>query len=156
MRVIDARAGLLTNLEVAALLRQQAEARDAAERALPLPGARRGSSATSTAWQAQQNVSLISEQVLKYLDANCGTLTRLGVVEFLKAVETYKLTRAETLSLVNCRPQSVVEVHLIVEECEERLSQEEVRELLRLCQALEPAPPEAEEAADTAPSEGAT
>ena len=50
------------------------------------------------------------------------------------------VTRAEALQLINCNPQSVVEIHLVVEECEERLSQEEVRSLLGLCQRLRQPP----------------
>lgn len=95
MRVLDARAGVLTNFELAELLRQQQQARDEAEALLPLPGARRGASTTSTSWQAQQHVALISEQVLGYLDANCTAVTRPGAAAFIENVVPFDLTRTE-------------------------------------------------------------
>ena len=52
----------------------------------------------------------------------------------MEAVTPFKLTRMETLALVNTPPCSIVEIHLLVEECEERLSPDDVRELLQLCQ----------------------
>lgn len=47
--------------------------------------------------------------------------------------------RAEILQLINLVPTSAVEIHLIVESCEERLSGERVEELLGLiAQQLRP------------------
>ena len=52
-------------------------------------------------------------------------------------MEPFGLTQAEVLNLVNTRPRSLVEVHLIVEECEERLTQQQRTELLRRCALLD-------------------
>ena len=136
MQVADSRDGVLTNFEVAELLAEQQRAREEQEKALPLPGARRGQ-AGSTAWASHQNVATISEQVLEYLDkVACASQTREQIVAFQKAVEPFKLTRMECLALVNTPPCSVVEIHLLIEECEERLQGDDAKRLLALCQKL--------------------
>ena len=72
--------------------------------------------------------------MLGYLErAACATQTRDDIVTFQEAVKHFKLTRMETLAIVNTPPSSVVEVHLLVEECEERLQPADVKALLALC-----------------------
>jgi len=46
--------------------------------------------------------------------------------------QPFGLTRAEVLQVINLAPCSAVEVHLIVDECEERLSEEQVTQLLEV------------------------
>lgn len=132
-QVLDPCDGVMTNFEVAQLLIQQQKRRAEDEAALPLPGARRTSQ--SSAWSAQQSVSQISEQILAYLNKTPSTSqSHEGITAFLEAVQTFKLTRMEMLSLVNTPPSSFVEVHLLVEECEDRLTVEQQKELIALCQ----------------------
>ena len=132
-QVLDPCDGVMTNFEVAQLLIQQQKRRAEDEAALPLPGARRTSQ--SSAWSAQQSVSQISEQILAYLNKTPSTSqSHEGITAFLEAVQTFKLTRMEMLSLVNTPPSSFVEVHLLVEECEDRLTVEQQKELITLCQ----------------------
>ena len=133
MHVLNAHDGAMTNFEVAQLLTAQQRERDEQEATLPLPGARRGQ-AGSTAWSSQQSAVLLSEQVLAYMEkAGCAFQSRETILEFMEAVKPFKLTRMECLALVNTPPCSIVEIHLLVEECEERLSQEKVKDLLQLC-----------------------
>lgn len=140
VQVLDARAGVITNFEVAQLLAAQQQARNDEEAALPLPGARRTQAGGSgTAWHTQQSAATISEQVIAYLEQTCcASQTQESITAFLDAAAPYKLTPAELLSLVNTQPRSTVEIHLLVEECEERLTQEDVGGLLELCEALSP------------------
>lgn len=44
-----------------------------------------------------------------------------------------ELTRAEALQLAALRPRSTVELHAVVERCGDRLSEEEVEQLLQIC-----------------------
>ena len=137
MKVINTNAGALTNFELASLLRQQAKEQAELESRLPLPGARRGASSNAVTWQAQQE---IAEQVLSYLEKHeggCVCQTRETIFKFTSAVAKFKLTRAEVFSLVNTAPRSRVEIYLIIEECEERLSPDSVVELLQLCKELQ-------------------
>ena len=59
MKIIEANAGLLTNFEVAALLRRQVRERRDDERRKPLPGARR---ASSVSLRSLQDTVLVAEQ----------------------------------------------------------------------------------------------
>ena len=129
--------GALTNLEVAELLTAQQRAREEQEAALPLPGARRGQQAGTAAWSSQAAAAGISEQVLGYLEkAACASQTRENILAFQQAVQPFKLTQMECLSFVNMPPCSIVEIHLLVEECEERLTSEQTQQLLEKVQLL--------------------
>mmetsp|Transcript_27678 Transcript_27678/g.58244 ORF Transcript_27678/g.58244 Transcript_27678/m.58244 type:complete len:151 (-) Transcript_27678:126-578(-) len=147
MRVLEPFEGVLTDFEVRQLLSRQAEERKKEEDTKPLPGARRTNN--TGCWRAQHDVMMVSEALLQYLDGTrCSALTSESVQELLQAVKPFKLMRAETLMLLNTLPRSLVEVHLVVEECEERLSLEERQRLLALvAKAVEPAADEATGAA---------
>ena len=56
-----------------------------------------------------------------------ATLQRL---EQLMAAEQFQLTNTEVMQLINLRPLTLVEVHRLVEECEERLSERHILQLL--------------------------
>ena len=134
MKVLNDNVGALSNFELAELLKQQAQERSETESRLPLPGARRGASSNAVTWQAQQEVA---EQILTYLEqTECMGQTRESIITFTTAVAKFNLTQAEMISLVNTAPRSRVEVYLIIEECEERLSPDSVAELLQLCNRL--------------------
>ena len=93
---------------------------------------------------------MIADQVLGYLDETpCAEQTRDSIRSFMAAVERFNLTRAEQLTLANTQPQTLVEIHLIVEECEERLTPAQTGELLELCKVLcaNPRPPAIESSA---------
>lgn len=130
-------AETLTSFEVAQLLATQQRRRNDEEAEQPLPGARRGHSGFAL-WQAHTNAAAIAEEVMAYLDntTDSHAQTAESIRSFIEAVKPFNLTRMETFSLVNTPPRSVVEVHLLIEEAEERLSDDDVRTLLRLCQQL--------------------
>mmetsp|Transcript_38601 Transcript_38601/g.95736 ORF Transcript_38601/g.95736 Transcript_38601/m.95736 type:complete len:122 (+) Transcript_38601:239-604(+) len=65
-----------------------------------------------------------------------GLQTKARMQSFLKAVKPIALTAAECLNLMNLKPTSDVEVHLLVEDCEERLADDEVNDLLRIVAEL--------------------
>lgn len=46
------------------------------------------------------------------------------------------MTSAECLNIINLKPGSDVEIHLLVEDCESRLAEDEVMDLLRLVAEL--------------------
>eukprot|EP00899_Mesostigma_viride_P020677 jgi/Mesvir1/28610/Mv01025-RA.1 len=106
MKVVDGNAGLLTNFEVLDLLQRKGVGRPA----------------TSTAHKVHIHDS--EKKVAAYLLQTCaGVQTRESIAHLFEATDKFGLTKAEKLQVVNNRPASAVEAHLLVEDCEERLKE---------------------------------
>eukprot|EP01018_Ginkgo_biloba_P000677 Gb_08495 [translate_table: standard] len=122
MRVKEADAGLLSNFEVLNLLRSKGATQD------PL-----GSFGSATKSECK---------VFDYLvQSAASNQTRESVDDFLTKTEKYSLTKAERIQVLNLRPSTVVEIHLIVEDLEERLADSTVVELLEIIKTTLPPPP---------------
>ncbi|XP_035691818.1 DNA-directed RNA polymerase III subunit RPC9-like [Branchiostoma floridae] len=115
MEVVNDQAAMLSNYEVFSLLKE-----------IESKGKKKKS-------RAQQNLATITYETLKYLSNTPCTLQNPEMVaEFMEALGPYNLTKAEKLQLLNHRPSSAVEIQLIIEESEERLTEEQIDELLQL------------------------
>ncbi|RZC80754.1 hypothetical protein C5167_043335 [Papaver somniferum] len=125
MKVKKANAGALTNLEVLNFLRARGASTDPTRVIAP--------------------VSPSEYQVYDYLveTAACNQ-TQENINEFLKSCEKYKLAKAEKLNIINIRPSTQVEIDPIIEECQNRLKDEQVEELVELIANLFPPPPKPE------------
>ncbi|KAI3928003.1 hypothetical protein MKW98_023604 [Papaver atlanticum] len=125
MKVKKANAGALTNLEVLNFLRARGASTDPTRVIAP--------------------VSPSEYQVYDYLveTAACNQ-TQENINEFLKSCEKYKLAKAEKLNIINIRPATLVEIDPIIEECQDRLNEEQVEELVELIENLFPPPPKPE------------
>ncbi|KAM8778503.1 DNA-directed RNA polymerase III subunit RPC9 [Rhynchonycteris naso] len=131
----DANSALLSNYEVFQLLTDLKEQRKEV-------GKNKHSS-------GQQNLNTITYETLKYISKTpCRHQSPEIVREFLTAMKSHKLTKAEKLQLLNHRPMTAVEIQLIVEESEERLTEEQMEELLHTVTSILPAEPEAEPKTD--------
>ncbi|XP_004312456.2 DNA-directed RNA polymerase III subunit RPC9 isoform X1 [Delphinus delphis] len=136
MEVKDASAALLSNYEVFQLLTDMKEQRKES-------GKNKHSS-------GQQNLNTITYETLKYISKTpCRHQSPEIVREFLTAVKSHKLTKAEKLQLLNHRPVTAVEIQLMVEESEERLTEEQIEALLHTVTSILPAGPEAEQKQNT-------
>ena len=126
MEVTDKRAALLCNKEVLTVLQSYAREQKKNKR-------------------GDQNLSTITYETLKYLnDTPSAIQTEESIQSVTKSLAPYKLTKAEKLQLINLRPTTDVELSLIIEENEERLSDQQIEEVLEIVSRL-PAPIQEEE-----------
>jgi len=130
MEVIEPRQRLLTNAEVAQLVKEvqsnrTLDKKDNANKHLPNIGP----------------LMTVLYETAKYLkDGAADGQTAQHLQAFAEATRHLKLTRAEFIQICNLRPTTPVEVQLLVEECEERLSETKVEELISLVCAHLPDP----------------
>lgn len=83
--------------------------------------------------KTQADLANIAFETMKYLEKTACRNQNAEVIQgFLQAVKEFKLTKAEKLQLINLRPTTPVEMQLIIEDSEERLSEEQVEELIGL------------------------
>ncbi|KAG7208921.1 hypothetical protein KM043_015100 [Ampulex compressa] len=81
----------------------------------------------------QNQLATITYQTIRYLeDTPCKRQTPETIRDFLKALESFKLTKCEKLTLLNVCPKTALEIQLIVEDSEDRLNDEQVESLLQV------------------------
>ncbi|KAL4236937.1 hypothetical protein ACF0H5_005323 [Mactra antiquata] len=94
----------------------------------------------------QTNLATISYEITQYLEnMACSKQSPEVIGSFMKALEPFNFTKAETLQLLNLRPKSAVEIQLIIEESEERLTEEQIYEVLDIIREHLPGNDEEEE-----------
>ncbi|WFD46647.1 hypothetical protein GLX27_001284 [Malassezia furfur] len=150
MRIVKTRAALLSDYEVLQLLRDtETRQREAA----------RPDNEDAEAWMkaVPPNVRTIQFETIASLSQAhrpCARQEAHHIHGFLKAVEekgyapsdakilqgTPGLTKAERLQLVNHAPMSVVELHTLVEELGQRMSDEQIDDILQCVMTHLPAP----------------
>lgn len=116
--------GLLTNFEVFKLLEERGAGN------AELAGSSTGASVSEC-------------KVYEYLKQTPASTQSLeSVSAFIEESSVFPITRAERLQAINLRPISAVEVHLVVEDCEERLTAENIESLIEIVEKTLPPPPE--------------
>ena len=81
----------------------------------------------------QSNLATISYEITQYLENTaCFKQSPEIITGFMKGLEPFKLTKAEKLQMLNLRPRTAVEIQLIVEESEERLTEDQIYQLLKV------------------------
>jgi len=133
METINPNSAMLSNFEVLALLQElkSEQKKNRTTRNSPL--------------------ATIIYEATRYLQQTpCKLQTADQVRNFLTAVKPLKLTKGEKLMLLNNPPSTPLEVQVMVEESEERFTEEEVEKLLQTVQDTLPIPSkDEEEPADT-------
>ncbi|KAL5205907.1 hypothetical protein ABZP36_034116 [Zizania latifolia] len=137
MKIEKANAGFLTNFEVLDFLRSRGAKID--------PMGCLGAVAASEC--------KVYEYLLKTPACN---QTRESIDEFVTRCESFKLTNADKLNVINWRPSSAADAYAMIEECGRRFSKDErgeahnederVKEFLELVKEVLPPPPPKPEA----------
>ncbi|GAA5794978.1 RNA polymerase Rpb4-domain-containing protein [Helicostylum pulchrum] len=118
MHIKNIRSALISNYEVLKLLEESQEAQKRVQNADSLV-------------EYPEHLRTVQFELTEYLkETPCSTQTPEQVSDFLQALSKYDLTKAEKLQILNWRPKSTVEIYLIIEECEERFSEEDLEEML--------------------------
>ncbi|KAL3995517.1 RNA polymerase Rpb4 family protein [Acanthocheilonema viteae] len=118
MEVLDSRHTVITNAEVLRLLQNRRKQQNE----LPKD-------------QRSKILGTVIYETSKYLQGTPAVTQKNADIEkFIRAAAPFKLTAVEILQLINLRPITAVEIQLIVEECEERLNEEQVESLLAIIQ----------------------
>lgn len=114
MEVKNAKSAMLSNYEVFSLLNELQKGHGKQQK-------------------MHTNLATVSYEIVQYLENTaCAKQSPDVIANFVKALDPYKLTKAEKLQFLNLRPKSAVEIQLIVEESEERLTEAQIYELLDL------------------------
>lgn len=95
-------------------------------------------------WRVQKsNLATILYESVKYLeDGPCNNIDNdETVAAILNDLKEYELTKSEKLELINHLPSSLVELQLLIEENEERFTEEQMSNILEIisskCHQLE-------------------
>lgn len=81
------------------------------------------------------NSVFLHAKTIRFLeDGACKTQTKENIVEFLREVSPFNLTKNECLMMVNDPPTSALHIQLQVEDSEERLSDEQVNRIIEIAQ----------------------
>ncbi|CAO3653078.1 unnamed protein product [Mucor hiemalis] len=118
MQIKTIRSALISNYEVLQLLEESQEAQKQVQKVDP-------------SVEYPEHLRTIQFELTEYLkETPCSTQSPEQLANFLELMSRYELTRAEKLQILNLRPKSTVEIYLIIEECEERFSEEDLEEML--------------------------
>lgn len=112
MEVLNEKSALLSNCEVLLLLNEIQE--------------------NKSKLKDNKQLATIAYESIKYLeDSHSSGVTAEQIRHFLLQIkDNFRLTKAEKLQILNQRPNTLVELQLLIEENEERFSEEAMEQLL--------------------------
>ncbi|XP_041977205.1 DNA-directed RNA polymerase III subunit RPC9-like [Aricia agestis] len=86
------------------------------------------------------SLATVTYETVHYLqDTECKNQSAEKIEGFLEAMKSFKLTKSEKLMMVNTPPRTELEIQLIVQESEERLSEEDVAKIIEIVNKFLPA-----------------
>ncbi|KAF0488440.1 DNA-directed RNA polymerase III subunit RPC9-like [Gigaspora margarita] len=130
MQIIDKRNAMLSNYEVLALLREMDEKQR--EQANSNPNVKFAENLKTIQFEVIQNLSSS--------ESPSSTQTPEQIETTLTQLKNYNLTKSEKLQFINLRPQSIAELELIIEDCEDRFGMDTLRELIYIIGSNLPMP----------------
>lgn len=76
-------------------------------------------------------LATITYETLRYLENTpCGQQTEKSVAECLEQLKPFGLSKTEKLMIINNPPTTALEIQLMIEESEERLTEDQVKQIL--------------------------
>lgn len=131
MDIVNNNCAMLSNSEVLTLLRdvQQKQQENKRLKTLVSKG-------------DYKNLATIAYETVKFLeDTPANRQSEQNVREFMLKLKelNFPLTKAEKLQILNHRPTTLVELQLLIEECEERFSEEALQQLIEIINKTLPA-----------------
>jgi hypothetical protein len=130
MEILDSNAALISNWEILHHLQSQKAKR---------------SSDSSQKAKIQQNLRTLEFEIIQYLKdpafSKCSKHTKQQISLFLSQFKDIPLKKAEKLQILNMHPESLLDLHLIIEECEERFTEEQLNDMLTSISILFAPPP---------------
>ncbi|KAI8126770.1 DNA-directed RNA polymerase III subunit RPC9 [Lucilia cuprina] len=90
-----------------------------------------------------RNLATIAYETLQFLeDSPSKHQSREAIVSFINDMQPYKLTTNECLMMVNDPPSSALHIQLLIEDSEERLTEEQVSQIIEIAKTHFPGPPQ--------------
>lgn len=116
MEIVNPNAAILTNFEVMATLKN---------------------TKSSKKKHGLRNLATITYETLQYLeDTPCKEQTSESVVEFLQNMKQFNLTKNECLMMINDPPASALHIQIMIEDSDERLTDEQVNHIMECAAKL--------------------
>ncbi|XP_073943448.1 RNA polymerase III subunit I [Choristoneura fumiferana] len=121
METIKVNAAFLCNYEVMQILQQLKDS-------------------TQKKHKREGSLATVTYETVHYLqNTDCKNQSAQLIQKFLESMKKFKLTKTEKLMMVNTPPRTELEIQLIVQESEERLSEDEVKEIIQIANECLPA-----------------
>jgi len=85
------------------------------------------------ALKSNRHLSTVVYEAIQYLKQTPSVKqTPEGIKDFMQRIRPYGLTKVEQLMLINTKPTAPVDIQALIEESEERLTEEQVDEVLQI------------------------
>ncbi|CAF4958698.1 unnamed protein product [Pieris macdunnoughi] len=112
MEIINANTAFLSNFEVMQILQQLKDN-------------------TQKKHKREASLATVTYETVRYLqDTECQHQSSEKIRNFLESIKSFKLTKLEKLMMINTPPRTELEIQLIVQESEERLSENDVKQII--------------------------
>ncbi|OWR52257.1 calcitonin-related peptide-receptor component protein [Danaus plexippus plexippus] len=87
----------------------------------------------------EASLATVTYETVHYLqNTECKNQSEECIQQFLEAMKSFKLTKSEKLMMVNTPPRTELEIQLIVQESEERLSEDDVAKIISIVNKILP------------------
>ena len=81
-----------------------------------------------------KDIQFIERQVCEFLKSNtkCTLMTEETIKNFIENCKDFNINETDIIQIINVCPTTLVEIYLIIDDCETKLGQDKAEELLAL------------------------